>query len=285
MIVSWGASSCNWSMADVSAKKITRRVALAAGRIRVCAEAFERIRDGAMPKGDPLAMAEIAGIQAAKQTPNLIPLCHPISLNRVAIYPRLQKETHAVDVYAVAEINARTGVEMEALCAVNIALLTIWDLAKPVNVQSILKAFEEEPPEETGEEVADFSPTPLKQLEWEHIQRVLEENREAAQRTHVHKFLERFEQGEFDLAGLGPDKEAQLAALGMPQVVILTTVVAIAAGLGWSLLGAVLLVTRLEGAALRYAGLVIVVAGLTQSGRRMRSVSPPAGTVYTRCAR
>ena len=123
----------NWSMADVSAKKVTRRVAVAGGRIRVGAEAFERIRDGRMPKGDPLAMAEIAGIQAAKQTPALIPLCHPISLNRVQVHSVLRPDEEAVDVYCMAEIAEKTGVEMEALTGLSVALLTIWDLAKPVN--------------------------------------------------------------------------------------------------------------------------------------------------------
>jgi len=120
-------------MADVSAKNVTRRVAVAGGRIRVGAEAFERIRDGGMPKGDPLAMAEIAGIQAAKQTPALIPLCHPISLNRVLIHSVLRAEEQAVDLYCVAEIAEKTGVEMEALTGLSVALLTIWDLTKPVN--------------------------------------------------------------------------------------------------------------------------------------------------------
>jgi molybdenum cofactor biosynthesis protein MoaC len=123
----------NWSMADVSAKSVTRRVAVAGGLIRVGAEAFERIRDGNMPKGDPLAMAEIAGIQAAKQTPALIPLCHPISLNRVLIHSVLRPEEQAVELYCVAEIAEKTGVEMEALTGLSVALLTIWDLAKPVN--------------------------------------------------------------------------------------------------------------------------------------------------------
>ncbi len=123
----------NWAMADVSGKPITRRVAIAGGRIRVGAEAFERIRDGRMPKGDPLAMAEIAGIQAAKQTPALLPLCHPIALNRVAIHSVLRPEDHAVELFCVAEIAAQTGVEMEALTGLSVALLTVWDLAKPIN--------------------------------------------------------------------------------------------------------------------------------------------------------
>jgi molybdenum cofactor biosynthesis protein MoaC len=120
-------------MADVSGKATTRRVAVAGGRIRVGAEAFERIRDGRMPKGDPLTMAEIAGIQAAKQTPSLLPLCHPIALNRVAIEAVLRPDEHAIELFCIAEIAAQTGVEMEALTGLSVALLTIWDLTKPVN--------------------------------------------------------------------------------------------------------------------------------------------------------
>ncbi len=123
----------NWAMADVSGKKVTRRVAIAAGTIRVGPEAFERIREGAMPKGDPLAMAEIAGIQAAKQTPALIPLCHPISLNRVMIHSVLRPDDFAIELFCTAEIAEKTGVEMEALTGLSVALLTIWDLTKPVN--------------------------------------------------------------------------------------------------------------------------------------------------------
>ena len=122
-----------FSMADVAAKPVTYRLALAGGKITVGEEAFNLLRDRALPKGDALALAEFAGIQAAKQTPSLIPLCHPISLNRVAIHTRLKQDEYAVEVFAVAEINAQTGVEMEALCGLNIALLTIWDLTKPIN--------------------------------------------------------------------------------------------------------------------------------------------------------
>jgi len=126
-------SKKNWSMADISAKQTSRRVAIAGGQIVVGAEAFERIRDGRMPKGDPLAMAEVAGIQAAKQTPSLIPLCHPISLNRVMIYPVMRPEAQAIELFCVAEIAEKTGVEMEALTGLSVALLTIWDLTKPIN--------------------------------------------------------------------------------------------------------------------------------------------------------
>jgi cyclic pyranopterin phosphate synthase len=123
----------NWSMADISEKNITRRVAVAAGKIFIGAEAFVLLMEGKLPKGDPLAMAEIAGIQAAKQTPSLIPLCHPISLNRVMIHSVPRPEDHSVELFCVAEIAEKTGVEMEALTGLSIALLTIWDLTKPVN--------------------------------------------------------------------------------------------------------------------------------------------------------
>ena len=126
-------STHGYSMADVAGKPVTYRLALASGTITVGKKAFGLLKNKALPKGDALALAEFAGIQAAKQTPSLIPLCHPISLNRVSIHTRLNEEQHAVDVYAVAEIDARTGVEMEALCGLNIALLTIWDLTKPIN--------------------------------------------------------------------------------------------------------------------------------------------------------
>lgn len=121
------------SMADVSAKAITRRVALASGKILVGEEAFARLQDKSLPKGDALALAEFAGIAGAKQTAGLIPLCHPISLNRVSIRTQLLPADFAVEVFCVAEIDAKTGVEMEALCGLNIALLTIWDLVKPIN--------------------------------------------------------------------------------------------------------------------------------------------------------
>ena len=122
-----------FSMADVSAKKVTRRRALAHGLIHVGAPAFELLKDRKLPKGDALALAEMAGLQGAKLTPALLPLCHPISLDRVTLHSVLHDQTHAAEVFCLAEISERTGVEMEALCGVAVALLTIWDLAKPVN--------------------------------------------------------------------------------------------------------------------------------------------------------
>ncbi|NIP16855.1 MAG: cyclic pyranopterin monophosphate synthase MoaC, partial [Xanthomonadales bacterium] len=127
------SSRRDFSMADVSAKAVTRRRALAAGRIRVGDEALALIQRGALPKGDALAMAEVAGIMAAKATPSLLPLCHPLSLNRVRIRSVLRPGQASVEVFCLAEIDAKTGVEMEALCGLQVALLTIWDLVKPVN--------------------------------------------------------------------------------------------------------------------------------------------------------
>jgi len=121
-----------FAMADVSGKPPTRRRALASGALVLGERVFRAVRDGEVPKGDPLAMAEIAGIQGAKRTPQLLPLCHPIALSRVAVHTRLDAERNAVVVYVLAEITERTGVEMEALTGLSIALLTLWDLCKPL---------------------------------------------------------------------------------------------------------------------------------------------------------
>jgi molybdenum cofactor biosynthesis protein MoaC len=127
------AQDSHWAMADVSAKPATQRKALASGTILIGEKAFEMLQAGTLPKGDPLAMAEIAGVMAAKQTPNLLPLCHPISLSRASVHCVPRPEKNGVEVYCLAEITDRTGVEMEALTGLQVALLTIWDLVKPVN--------------------------------------------------------------------------------------------------------------------------------------------------------
>ena len=119
-------------MIDIGGKEITRRVAVAAGRIMMSAETFAMVRDGTLPKGDPLRLAEVAGVLAAKKTPEIIPLCHPLSLDQVRVAFRLDEADSAVTVFCQASTSARTGVEMEALAGVNGALLTIWDLAKQV---------------------------------------------------------------------------------------------------------------------------------------------------------
>lgn len=118
-------------MVDVSAKPVSHRVAVAEGRIRMRPETAQRIRSGDHRKGDVLGVARVAGIMGAKRTGELIPLCHPIGLTRVA----LDLETGEDHVRAVAtcEVLGQTGVEMEALAAVSVALLTIYDMCKAVD--------------------------------------------------------------------------------------------------------------------------------------------------------
>ena len=125
-------------MVDVGGKAATHRVAVAAGRIRMLPVALAAIRDGAVPKGDVLAAARIAGIMAAKKTSELIPLCHPLGLDAVAIDFALVDD--GVEATASASLTARTGVEMEAMVAVSIALLTIYDMAKAVDKAMVIDA-------------------------------------------------------------------------------------------------------------------------------------------------
>ena len=121
----------NAAMVDVSAKAATIREALAEGRITMSAEALAAIRAGAVKKGDVLATARIAGIMAAKKTSELIPLCHPLMLSKVAV--DFEFETDGVRVLAMARLSGQTGVEMEALTAASVALLTIYDMAKALD--------------------------------------------------------------------------------------------------------------------------------------------------------
>ncbi len=118
-------------MVDVSAKPATRREATAEGFIAVAAAALQSIRDQAVAKGDVLAVARIAGIMAAKRTPDLIPLCHPLPLDAVTV--DLAIETTGVRVTATAVTTHGTGVEMEAMTAVSVALLTIYDMVKSMD--------------------------------------------------------------------------------------------------------------------------------------------------------
>ncbi len=120
-------------MVDVGAKPETRRIAVASGRIEMGREALELIVSGGHKKGDVLAAARLAGIMAAKKTAELIPLCHPLSLSRVEVELSISPERDAVLCRTVAETVGRTGVEMEALTAVQIALLTIYDMCKAVD--------------------------------------------------------------------------------------------------------------------------------------------------------
>jgi cyclic pyranopterin monophosphate synthase len=118
-------------MVDISAKPATTRVAVAEGRIGMTSEALTAIRDGALKKGDALAVARVAGIMAAKKTSDLIPLCHPLPLSSVAI--DFAFEDGGIHVTATARTTGQTGVEMEALTAASVALLTLYDMAKAVD--------------------------------------------------------------------------------------------------------------------------------------------------------
>ena len=117
-------------MVDVGGKPETARSATATGRIRMSAQALEAVRDGSGPKGDVLAAARIAGIMAAKKTGDLIPLCHPLMLDAVTV--DFAFEDDAVRVTSRASLTGRTGVEMEALTAASLALLTIYDMGKAI---------------------------------------------------------------------------------------------------------------------------------------------------------
>jgi len=119
-------------MANVGEKTPTFRRAVSQGRIYVGANAFNRIKQGTLPKGDVLKLAEIAGITGAKNTALMIPFCHPLGIDHVAIKTELEPDTNSVLVYCVVSTFAKTGVEMEALAGVNGALLTLYDLTKPV---------------------------------------------------------------------------------------------------------------------------------------------------------
>jgi len=119
-------------MVDVGEKDITHRIARASGRVRMAAETQRLIRERGLSKGDVLEVARLAGIMGAKRTPDLIPLCHPLGLDSVSIAFSFPDET-LVAIEARAEVRARTGVEMEALTAVSVAALTIYDMCKSVD--------------------------------------------------------------------------------------------------------------------------------------------------------
>ena len=119
-------------MADIRSKRPTRRRAVAVGEIEVGPVVFPLIVERRLPKGDALAMAEMAGLQGTKLASLLMPLCHPLTLEMVRLRTRAVPERHAIRVYCEVATEARTGVEMEALAGVNAALLTLYDLGKPV---------------------------------------------------------------------------------------------------------------------------------------------------------
>ncbi len=120
-------------MVDVGDKASTRRVAIASGQINMLASTLQLILSGDAKKGDVLGIARIAAIQASKKTADLIPLCHPISLSRVAVDFEIDESNNCITCKTTAETTGQTGVEMEALTAVNVGLLTIYDMCKAVD--------------------------------------------------------------------------------------------------------------------------------------------------------
>ena len=123
----------NARMVDVSAKGRTRRSATARGSVLMRPETLARILAGTAAKGDVLAVAQLAGIGGAKRTPDLIPLCHPLPLTSVSVELACDVERSAVDITATCKVDGKTGVEMEALTAVSVAALTVYDMLKAVD--------------------------------------------------------------------------------------------------------------------------------------------------------
>lgn len=140
-------------MVDVSAKQPTAREAVATGRVLVSAEVVALLRGEGVPKGDALGVARVAGIMAAKRTPDLVPLCHPLAISGVVVDVEVQDD--AVAVRAAVRTNDRTGVEMEALTAVSVAALTVVDMVKAVDKAAVITDVRVE--SKTGGKSGDWS--------------------------------------------------------------------------------------------------------------------------------
>ena len=123
----------NAHMVDVSDKDITERTATAKGAVFMQSETMALITEGGVKKGDVLSVAQLAGIMGAKKTADLIPLCHPLSLSSVKVELSCDTDNNAVDITATCKLKGRTGVEMEALTAVSVAALTVYDMCKAVD--------------------------------------------------------------------------------------------------------------------------------------------------------
>ncbi len=123
----------NAHMVDVSAKDVTARVAVATGRVEMLADTLKLIQSGMAKKGDVIATARIAGIMAAKRTHDLIPLCHPLMISKITVDFDIDEHASAIDVTATVKVEGKTGVEMEALTAVSVACLTVYDMVKAVD--------------------------------------------------------------------------------------------------------------------------------------------------------
>jgi len=139
-------------MVDVAAKAETARVAVASGRILLAPETVQLLRDNAVPKGDVIAVARVAGIMAAKKTSELIPLCHPLPITKVSLdFVILETE---VEITATVGVTGKTGVEMEALTAVSVAALTIYDMVKAVDRVAVITDIRLD--EKSGGKSGDF---------------------------------------------------------------------------------------------------------------------------------
>ena len=125
-------------MVDISDKNVTARYAIAAGKISMSKECFELLTDGKMPKGDVLSVARVAGIQAAKRTPELIPLCHTLLLEQVKIDFNPDASGCSLEVRCEVRLTGKTGAEMEALTGASVALLTVYDMCKAVDKTMVI---------------------------------------------------------------------------------------------------------------------------------------------------
>jgi cyclic pyranopterin monophosphate synthase len=128
-------------MVDVGEKPVTKRTAIAEGLVRMSTEAFGLVRDNAIAKGDVLRIAEVAGVMGGKQTGNLIPLCHPLPLDAIQVECEMVESLNAVKVTATATNTGRTGVEMEAMTAVAIACLTVYDMVKAADKGMVVEGI------------------------------------------------------------------------------------------------------------------------------------------------
>lgn len=129
-------------MVDIGSKVETERTAIAAGRVRMAPDTLQRALLRDTKKGDPIAIAELAGIMGAKRTSDLIPLCHPLPLTSVTVSIERDEEANALRVIATAKTTGRTGVEMEALTAVSVACLTLYDMLKAIDKAMVIEGIE-----------------------------------------------------------------------------------------------------------------------------------------------
>ena len=126
-------------MVNVSEKDETRRVAVAGGRVNMSQDTLNTVKSGGLKKGDVLSVAQLAGIMGAKQTAHLIPLCHPLALSHVDVQLTLNEPDCAIEIRAECHLDGKTGVEMEALTAVSVAALTVYDMCKAVDKAMVIR--------------------------------------------------------------------------------------------------------------------------------------------------